>query len=45
MVKDIYDGALERWWLAIFPGLAIVVTVIGFNLIADGLRDRLDVRS
>jgi peptide/nickel transport system permease protein len=45
MVKDIYDGALERWWLALFPGLAIVVTVIGFNLIADGLRDRLDVRS
>ena len=29
-------------WMAIFPGLAIVVTVLGFNLLGDGLRDILD---
>jgi len=31
-------------WLAIFPGLAIFVTVLGFNLFGDGLRDALDPR-
>jgi peptide/nickel transport system permease protein len=31
-------------WLAWFPGLAIFVTVLGFNLLGDGLRDRLDPR-
>jgi peptide/nickel transport system permease protein len=31
-------------WVAIFPGLAIVVTVLGFNLFGDGLRDMLDPR-
>lgn len=29
-------------WLATFPGLAIMLTVLGFNLLGDGLRDRLD---
>lgn len=33
---------LSAWWIATFPGLAIVVTVIGFNLLGDGLRDVLD---
>ncbi|GIX48595.1 MAG: dipeptide ABC transporter permease DppC [Candidatus Tectimicrobiota bacterium] len=32
------------WWLAIFPGLAIMVTVLSINCIGDGLRDALDVR-
>ena len=31
-------------WLAIFPGLAIMLTVLGFNLLGDGLRDALDAR-
>jgi len=31
-------------WMAIFPGLAIVVTVLGLNLLGDGLRDLLDPR-
>ena len=31
-------------WLAIFPGLAIMLTVLGFNLLGDGLRDALDPR-
>jgi len=31
---------LEGWWLTIFPGLAISLTVLGYNLVADGLRAR-----
>ena len=31
-------------WLSLFPGLAIFVTVLGFNLFGDGLRDALDPR-
>ncbi|WP_207940708.1 peptide/nickel transport system permease [Enterococcus sp. DIV2402] len=32
------------WWQTTFPGLAILVTVLGFNLLGDGLRDFFDVR-
>ncbi len=32
------------WWLATFPGLAIMVTVLGANLLGDAVRDRLDPR-
>jgi peptide/nickel transport system permease protein len=32
------------WWALLFPGFAIMLTVIGFNLIGDGLRDSLDPR-
>jgi len=35
----------EYWWTAIFPGLAIFLTVLSFNLLGDGLRDVLDPRS
>ena len=35
----------DRWWMATFPGLAILVTVLGFNLLGDGLRDVLDPQS
>jgi peptide/nickel transport system permease protein len=34
----------QAWWLAFFPGMAIVVTVLCFNLLGDGLRDVLDPR-
>ena len=33
-----------EWWLSVFPGAAISITVVGFNLLGDGLRDRLDPR-
>ena len=36
---------LGRWWTSVFPGLAIVVLVTGFNLLGDGLRDALDPRT
>ena len=32
------------WWLSVFPGLAILVTVLGYNLLGEGLRDILDPR-
>ncbi len=35
----------EQWWMATFPGIAIAVTVVGVNLLGDGLRDALDPRS
>ncbi|GAB7094184.1 ABC transporter permease [Halolamina litorea] len=34
-----------EWWYSVFPGLAIVVAVLGFNLLGDGLRDVLDPRT
>ncbi len=33
-----------QWWWSIFPGIAICLTVLGFNLLGDGLRDALDPR-
>jgi peptide/nickel transport system permease protein len=35
---------LDAWWVATFPGLAIVMVVLAFNLVGDGLRDALDPR-
>jgi len=34
-----------EWWYSVFPGMAIVVAVLGFNLLGDGLRDVLDPRT
>lgn len=35
---------LNAWWMSLFPGLAIMLVVLGFNLLGDGLRDALDPR-
>ena len=32
------------WWLSVFPGLAILITVLGYNLLGEGIRDALDPR-
>jgi peptide/nickel transport system permease protein len=37
-------GAPFAWWLAVFPGLMIFLTVVSYNLIGDGLRDATDPR-
>ncbi len=34
----------SEWWVGIFPGVAILITVFGFNLLGDGVRDALDPR-
>lgn len=44
MVADGRGQLLDAWWLSTFPGLAIVFTVLSFNLVGDGLRDALDPR-
>lgn len=38
------SGITQNWWIALFPGLAIVITVLAFNMLADALRDVLDPR-
>jgi peptide/nickel transport system permease protein len=32
------------WWLSVFPGMAILITVLGYNLLGEGLRDAMDPR-
>ena len=44
MVNDGRDAMITAWWISMFPGLAIVLTVVSFNLLGDGLRDALDPR-
>lgn len=42
MIRDGTPHLLNAPWLSVFPGLAILVAVLGFNLLGDGLRDVLD---
>jgi peptide/nickel transport system permease protein len=44
MMTDARDFLRDFWWYPTFPGLALAVTVFGFNLLGDGLRDWLDPR-
>jgi peptide/nickel transport system permease protein len=45
MVFDGRDVLLSAWWVSAFPGLAIVLAVVACNLVGDGLRDAVDVRT
>ncbi|RMH51643.1 MAG: ABC transporter permease [Zetaproteobacteria bacterium] len=38
------DNIQIAWWLSLYPGLAILITVLGYNLLGEGLRDWLDPR-
>ena len=42
MLADARDLILRAWWAVTFPGLAILITVLAFNVMGDGLRDALD---
>ena len=45
MLSDaLNSGLVPPWWLVLFPGAAITVTVLAFNLLGDGIRDQLDPR-
>jgi len=45
MLSDALNaGLVPPWWLVLFPGLAITVTVLAFNLLGDGIRDAMDPR-
>ena len=43
MVAEGAQNLPDLWWMSVFPGLAILVAVLGFNLLGDGLRDLMDV--
>ncbi len=45
MLNEGRDYLQSAWWIAVFPGLAIALTVLGANLLGDWLRDWLDPRS
>ncbi|TAN41533.1 MAG: ABC transporter permease [Nitrospirae bacterium] len=38
------DNIEIAWWLSVFPGLAILITVLGYNLLGEGIRDAIDPR-
>lgn len=44
LADSLNAGLIPPWWLVLFPGLAITVTVLAFNLLGDGIRDVLDPR-
>ena len=44
MIATGREYILEQWWLITFPGMAIAIVSIGFNLLGDGLRDLFDPR-
>ena len=42
MLADAREFVVRAWWVVTFPGLAILIAVLAFNLLGDGLRDALD---
>jgi ABC-type dipeptide/oligopeptide/nickel transport system permease subunit len=44
LADSLNAGLVPPWWLVLFPGLAITLTVLAFNLLGDGIRDVLDPR-
>lgn len=44
MLQEAQEFMRRAWWMAVFPGLCIVTTVFGFNILGDSLRDVLDPR-
>lgn len=45
MLHDGQQVLQQAWWVSVFPGTALVLTVLALNLLGDGLRDSLDPRS
>lgn len=44
--KEIANYSLRsEWWIATFPGLAVLITVLAINLVGDGLNDALNPRA
>ena len=44
MISAGREQIFDQWWVATFPGLAICIVALGFNLLGDGLRDVMDAR-
>ncbi|PZU86990.1 MAG: ABC transporter permease [Chelatococcus sp.] len=45
MIREGFENILDAWWLAVFPSLAILATVLALNLLGDALRDASDPRT
>ncbi|MFY9822122.1 MAG: ABC transporter permease [Thermoanaerobaculia bacterium] len=45
MIAEGQDVLLQAWWVATFPGAALALTILAFNLLADGLQDTFDPRA
>jgi peptide/nickel transport system permease protein len=45
MIRDGTQYLTSAPWISIFPGLAILITVLAFNLLGDGFRDIMDPKS
>ncbi len=44
MIADGRSEVFSAPWIVVFPGLAMMITILGYNLLGDGLRDALDPR-
>src|SRR3712207_5757509 len=45
MLAEAQEYYTTAWWYLMFPGIALLITVLAFNLLGDGLRDALDPRA
>ena len=45
MISEGQEAVFTGWWIAFFPGLLLTITILSFNLLADGLRDALDTKT
>lgn len=45
MIREGFDNILDSWWLAVFPSIAILLTVLALNILGDALRDAIDPKT
>src|SRR5204863_1782560 len=45
MIADATSVFQDAWWFMVFPGLALLITVLAFNIVGDGLQDALNPRT
>ena len=45
MLSEAQNYYTTSWWFVVFPGIALLVTTLAFNLFGDGVRDALDPRT
>jgi peptide/nickel transport system permease protein len=45
LLSETRDSPLANWWLVVFPGLVLFVSVLAYNFVGEALRDALDPRT
>jgi peptide/nickel transport system permease protein len=45
MISDATPSFVNAWWYMVFPGIALLLTVLAFNLVGDAMQDALNPRS